>query len=425
MPLLLCVALVACADDDGDRRFANEPPPTADAATTPTVSGGVQVTPTSTGSAASPVAVTHLLASPGGVSTIVVQVGEDLVVASPPWSNPRTIWSAADGQVLAYAATPAADIVAVLVAGETESRVDLVLLGPDGTELRRVEDLGQYGGPPPAPEATTGRYGLDWSPDGAQVLIGLAPGGILAVPRSGDPQLLIGPSRAPAPGQVTWSPRGDAIAFISPAARKVTGGLYVAPTGAVPLDPVPVVPPSAGGRSTVSRFAWSPDGTSLYYTVASTTGDPSFGGDLFQIPAAGGTPQLVATASRVGPVSAITDFAVSPDGTGVAYVVTIPADNGQPTDSLWLQPIGASETQRLPLDPSERVTGLWWTTDGLIWQATPITGKSELVLYRAKDGETPGVVFRSSGTLGTPVATAATSEASPAASPVAASPVVD
>jgi dipeptidyl aminopeptidase/acylaminoacyl peptidase len=425
--MLLCVVLVACSDDDSGRRFANEPPPTADANSTATISGGVQVTPTPTTSTASPVAVPQLLAASGGVSAIVVQIGDELVAASPPWTNPRIVWSAAKERLLAYTATPNADSVALVLApDESATRIDLVLLGADGKPIRRIDQLGRFVATPSNSDVPAGEYRLSWSPDGSQVLAGLATGGILAVPRTGEPQVLVGPARAPAPGQVSWSPRGNAIAFISPAAPKLAGGLYVAPTGAVPLDPVPVVPPSAGGRSTVSRFAWSPDGATLYYTVASTTGDPSFGGDLFRVPAAGGTPTLVATASRAGPVSAITNFAISPDGAGAAYVITVPADNGQPTDSLWLQPIGTNEAVRLPLAPRERVTGLWWTTDGLIWSASPAEDAAELILYRANDGEAPGVVYRGSVASGTPVAAAKSSpEASPAASPVAGSPAAD
>jgi len=425
--MLLCVALVACADDDSGRRFANEPPPTADANATATISGGVQVTPTPMTSTASPVAVPQILAASGGVSAIVVQIGGELVAASPPWTNPRIFWSAAKDRLLAYAATPNADSVALVLAPEkTDARIDLILLGPDGKPIRRVEQLGRFVATPSNSKSPAGEYSLSWSPDGGQVLVGLATGGILAVPRTGDPQVLVGLERAPAPGQVSWSPRGNAIAFISPAAPKRAGGLYVAPTGAVPLDPVPVVPPSTGGRSTVSRFAWSPDGSTLYYTVASTTGDPSFGGDLFRVPAAGGAPTLVATASRAGPVSAITNFAISPGGAGVAYVITVPADNGQPTDSLWLQPIGTNEAVRLPLAPGERVTGRWWTTDGLIWSASPTGYTAELILYRAKDGETPGVVYRGPVASVTPVAAPkASPEVSPAASPVAGSPIAD
>jgi hypothetical protein len=413
---------MACVDDDTGRRFANEPMPTADAGATATASGGVQVTPTSVLPVASPVSVDQLLAAPGGVSTIVVQVGDDLIAIGPPWTQPRTIWSGPEDSVLAYGAAPAGDLVALLLAaGQQSERVDLVLIAGDGTPVRQVEDLGRSVPESTLPGAAEGISSLGWAPDGSQVLVGLATGGILTVPRTGDPEVLVGPGRAAAPGQVAWSPRGDAIAYIAPASPGAAGGLYVAPTGAVPLDPVPALPPSAGGRSTVSRFAWSPDGEMLYYTLASTTGDPTFGGDLFQIPSAGGTPKLVAGASRVGPVSAITNFAISPDGAGVAYVVTVPGDDGRPNESLWLQPIAGGEAVRLPLGTGERAGGLWWTTDGLIWSALSATGDAELILYRAAPGEAPGLVYPAAPA--TPVASpAATPVASPESSPIA-SPV--
>jgi dipeptidyl aminopeptidase/acylaminoacyl peptidase len=421
LPPLLCVILVACAEDDADRRFANEPLPTEDLAATSTASGGVQVTFTPTVSSASPVPVAQILAVPGGASTIVLRSGDDIISFSPPWTEPRTIWSSSGDQILAFAATPAGNLIAVLIApADSSDRVDLILLDEDSTVIRTIENLGATITSPPAPESPAGVHSLSWSPDGTEVMVGLATGGILAVPLTGDPRVMVGPARAGAPGQVSWSPSGNAIAYISPAAPKLAGGLYVAPTGALPLDPVPIVPPSSGGRSTISRFAWSPNGATLYYTNASTTGDPTFGGDLFQIPAAGGTATLVATASRVGPVSAITNFALSPDGAGTAYVVTVPADDGTSIDSLWLQPIGTTETIGLPVGSGERVTSLTWTTDGLIWSTTSAGDAEEPILYRAKAGETPGIVY--GGPAATPVASPV---ASPPASPEAASPVAE
>jgi dipeptidyl aminopeptidase/acylaminoacyl peptidase len=425
VPLLLCATLVACADDTGPS-FANQPTPTGGPGQTPTRPGIARPTDTPSSRTSSPVPVAQLLAAPGGASSIVLQVGDDLVAFTAPWTQPRLLWTGAGGRILAYSASPSGDLVALLVApGKPADRVDLVLIGPDGKEVRRVKNLGRFA--TPTAKSPAGAYSLAWSPDGAQVLAGLASGGILSIPRSGDPRLLVGPARVAAPGQVSWSPRGDAIAFVNPVSPKKAGGLYVAPLGALPLDPVPVVPPSTDGRRTVARAAWNPDGASLLYTLASTVGDPTFGGDLFQIPATGGTPALVAGASRVGPVSAITNFAVSPDGKGVAYVVTVPDDSGNPVDSLWLQPIGSGETLRLPVGSGERVTNIWWTTDGLIWSTAPASGEPATTLYRARAGETPTIVYRGSAAPATPVASPAASPiaspvASPASSPVAASP---
>lgn len=422
LPPLLCVVLIACSEEDPNRRFANEPLPTEDPAATSTASGGVQVTFTPTVSSASPVPVTQILTAPGNTSIIVLRSGNDLVAFGPPWTEPRTIWSGSGDELLAYATTPTGNLLAVLVApDESSDRIDLIMLNGDGREIRRVENLASVIASAPPLDSPAGTYSLSWSPDGTQVMVGLATGGILVVPQTGDPRVMVGPARAAAPGQVTWSPSGNAIAYISPAAPKTSGGLYVASTGALPLDPVPVVPPSSGGRSTISRFDWSPDGTTLYYTNASTTGDPTFGGDLFRVPAAGGTATLVATASRVGPVSAITDFAVSPDGSGVAYVVTMRVDESTPIDSLWLQPIGQTETANLPVGQGERISSLTWTSDGLIWSTIPAGDTEKITLYRAKANETPGIVY--GGPLATPVASPVASP--PPASPEAASPVVD
>jgi dipeptidyl aminopeptidase/acylaminoacyl peptidase len=425
LPLFVCVALVSCSNEDTGPSFANQPTPEGGVEVTPTVVARVSATETPSVATGSPVPVSQLLAAPGGVSTIFMQVGDDLIAVGPPWSQPRLVWSGSHGRILAFDASPRSGVIALLVApGKPKDRIDLVIIGPDGSEVREVKDLGSLtaaNGRTPS-----GAYGLRWSPDGSQVLASLATGGILEIPRSGNPRVLVSPARATAPGQIGWSPRGNAIAFVDPVSPKSAGGLYVASLGAIPLDPVPVVAPSADGRRTVARAAWTPDGKALLYTIASTTGDPTFGGDLFEIPATGGTPMLVAGASRVGPVSAITNFAVSPDGQGVAYVVTVPDESGNSVDSLWLQSVDGGEAFRLPVGNGERVTNLWWTADGLIWSVASASDNAELILYRAASGEMPAVVYRGPAIAASPVAApAATPIASPQASPASGSPVAE
>lgn len=423
MAVVLCLTLVACAEGDTGHRFANEPTPTGGADLTSTIRSVPLASETPSAPLGSPVPLARLLGSPGGLSTIVVQVGADLVAISPPWTQPRPIWSGARGRVLAFDLAPGAGLVAILVApGKPADRVDLVVVDLNGEQVRDIANLQQLTGG--TTKDAKGSYSLRWSPDGSQVLAGFGTGGILGIPRDGNPRLLVSPARAAAPGQLSWSPHGDAVAFVNPVSPKSAGGLYVARAGAVPLDPVALIPPSADGRRTVSRASWSPDGVSLLFTLASTVGDPTFGGDLFEVPAAGGAPRLVATASRVGPVSAITDFVVSPDGRGVAYVVTVPDDKGNPVDSLLLQPIGGAETLRLSVGNGERVAAIWWTTDGLIWRVSPASGDAKLVLYRARSGEAPALVFSGPVPAATPIASpVATTAASPIPSPGAGSPV--
>ena len=105
----------------------------------------------------------------------------------------------------------------------------------------------------------------------------------------------------------------------------------------------------------------------------------------------------------------------------MSYVVTVPDDNGELTDTLWLQSIGGAQYQRLPVPDQGRVTGLWWTADGLLWQSGTLDQSDGAVtVSRLTEGFEPEIVY--AGSL-FPVVTA-TPEASPVAigSPVA-SPV--
>jgi dipeptidyl aminopeptidase/acylaminoacyl peptidase len=353
------------------------------------------------------VSISDVLASVGGTQAIYYRSGEDVVAFLAPWTQPHIVWSGQNGRIVAFSANARGDLVALLVsgkAGATEEGLSLVIVDASGSIIQRVANLGQI---PNKNDITDGSGRLTWSPDGRQVVVAPPSGGLIAVPQSGDPVTLISSSRLPDPGSVVWSPRGDALAFVAPATHGQAGALYVATTAALPLDPIAVVPASLNGRRTISSVAWRPDGEALYYTVASTTNDPTFGGDLFEIPAGGGAPKLVATASRVGPVSAITDFAISPDGRGVAYVVTVPRDDGGFTDSLWLQPTDGGEVVALPVPADERVTGLWWTADGFAWLTRPAgeTDRDEITLSRVASGTKTEIIYQGPAT--------GTSEATP------------
>lgn len=395
VPTLCCVLLIGCADSDTERRFANDPTLTEEAAATATDPpfDVAPVTPTS--SNASPVAIDDILRKSGGTSTVYFQVGDRLNAISAPWNEPRWVWSAENERLLGFEPSPSTDEVAVLIASSDDlETVKLLLLTARGDVVKQVKELGKNDfGPDGTSQDTIGR--LTWSPDGSQLVVALPGTGLIAVPRDGEPVLLVESTRFDAAGLVTWSPTGHAIAFVSPTTPGQSGALYVATTGTLPLDPIAIVPVSGNNRRTIDRVAWRPDGEALFYTVASTTDDPTFGGDLFSVPATGGSPLLIAGASRVGPVSAITNFALSPDGAGVAFVVTVPRDDGGFTDSLWLQPVGSRDVLSLPIPASERVMSLWWTTDGLLWQsfATDDPDPTSVTFSLARPTGEAGVVY--------------------------------
>jgi dipeptidyl aminopeptidase/acylaminoacyl peptidase len=427
VPLLLVIALVACSDDGSQRSFANNPAATESAfpATATVVTAG-RATVKPTQPAASPVSFEALLAAGGGPTIVYLPVGADLVALAAPWNKPRLVWRGAEGRIWAFSSSPTGDRVALLVSptGRSDGGLDLVVVAGDGSVVARLKGIDKLAGSSNAAsiDRPNGAGSLSWSPDSSRFLVGLPAGGILSVPIDGKPKLLVGPARVKAPGAASWSPKGDAIAFLDPASRGKAAGLYVAPTGTTPLDPVPIVSPAADGRRTISDAVWLPNGEGLLYTVAAVSGDSALGGDLFAVSVAGGAPRLVAGAARVAPVSAITDFAVSPDGRAVAYVITSPGETGIAEQTLWLQPIDGWDVRQLPVPSGETVDALGWTNDGLLWSTVPVPAagtppaRTLMTVYHARAGETPSVVYHG----GEPVA--ATPVASPVASPVGSPP---
>jgi hypothetical protein len=237
---------------------------------------------------------------------------------------------------------------------------------------------------------------------------------VYEVPLSGSPRVLISPSRISAPSHVSWSPRGDAIAFINPGTFGTSGAVYVAQLGAVPLDPVIVVPASADKRRTIPLIAWSPDASSIFYSMASSTGDITLGGDLFRIPAAGGVPSLVAGSARGGPVAAIRTFRISPTGSAIAYVVAGTNGEGSLSESLWVEAVDGKDATRLEVPAGENVLAVRWTADGLFWATVPVgADQSSITLFHANPDATSSQIYKG------PSIQSATPEASPAATPVA------
>jgi hypothetical protein len=290
----------------------------------------------------------------------------------------------------------------------------VLVLGADGKELKRFDGLDgllpagatPVGGP-------TGRDVVDWSPQANRLLVALAGGGVIDVPLDGTPALLLRPDQAPAPLDAAWSPAGDAVAFVGQPAGASGAGLYVADTTKTPVQVKAIVAAPSGIGPSVVAMAWHPNGRSLLFTRTGPSNDPRLGGDLFQVPPSGGTPRLVAAAGRAGPVSGIVDFAPSPDGRAVAFVVALPGDPLPEFHSLWVQQIGTPSALRLTVPPGTSVVNVWWTAAGLVWEAVPGT---------AVQPREPAAPRALTHYLSTGIETRAVYQAQPPATPVA-SPV--
>ena len=453
--VVLAVSVVACSDADSGRRFANDPmatlpPPTPSATVDPSsrpspplVWGGVTFDPATAGA---------LVDTRGAPKRIYFTSGGELWTVDSDGSNASRLYAPGAGETIrAVASAPgvAAGEVALLLAdaggpvaspaaspapeGEGDESpgksaappsTSLLILAADGSESRtidRLESTLSEGDPASLPEATA----LSWSPQGGVLLATFAPGGIVAVPRGGDPM----PLPLDGVGQpiaASWSPAGDAIAVIGLDETTGRGRLSVVPAGIDATQAVPVsVAPAAESSAGVINAAWLPDGSSLLYTEA--TAGAFAGGDLYRVSRDGSDRELVASAGRAAPVAQVAEFAIAPDGSAVAYTVAIPDPaGGLQFHSLWVQSLKDRASVRVPIAFDLAVAQLWWTDSGLVWRAVegdfamPPTVES-FALQRMNDTGEIAVLFTHAPPAATPGASPiAESVASPAASPAAA-----
>lgn len=369
-------AIGGCAEERDERRFANDPVatnelPTAAAPATP----AVRPSPTRP---ASPVAWTDLLRARGAPSRFYFRSGRELWTLAGDESPRRVLAPPTGSELRAVAASPNGDRVAVLLAerNQADERTTLLVLDAAGRELQRVDRLeGVLDQAPDRPSGDEPRArSLDWAPQGGQLLVAFAPGGLVAVPTvgSGEPTLVVGPDRASAPAEAAWAPTGEAVAFLDPVGGGSPANLFLAKTAPSPSPPEPLLATIPAGR-TIAELAWLPNGTAILYAEAAAPGGPATAGDLWRVPVVGGPAAVVASAGSAAPVGEIKHVAPSSDGRAVAYTVTVPDADGPRFHSLWVQELGQGRRLLIEIPPGRAVTDLWWTTAGLVARtvATP------------------------------------------------------
>jgi dipeptidyl aminopeptidase/acylaminoacyl peptidase len=142
------------------------------------------------------------------------------------------------------------------------------------------------------------------------------------------------------PSAPIWSPDGRHVAFIWDLAG--VGNLYVADASRGDASPAALTSFPDGQ---VSSAFWSHDGKSLYFPRH---------GDLWVVPSGGGTPAPVwSTPEREF------DFAMSPDGTRIAFV----RERGPGANDLCVQTLGGSGETRL-VHETGGISGVAWSPDG-------------------------------------------------------------
>ena len=412
--LLIAFGAGGCADDDSGRRFANQPVETEVAAVVPTAPVAQRQSPPPA-PAASPIAADQLLRAPGTAETLFAEDDGRLFAYAATAPAPRQIFAGNDGDILAFAGSPNGDRVAVLVRSAADAGpVELHIVTALGDTVTRVP----VGDPADPARATpigangSGAYDLAWSPAGDRIAVALAEGGIVEVSDSGEARTLLDASRLPAPRAVSWSPAGNAIAFVDAIPEGATG-LHVAATDVLPPDPAPVIAPVAGRSRAIVDISWPAGGNEILYVERAANNDLSIGGDLFAVPAFGGSPRLVASSGIATPISAVGSSSASADGTAIAFSVIAPGQQGNQLDSLWVKQRNGPTTVRVPIDPGGELLALAWSADGLMWMVTRTGsdgGREELFQRLQPDGFVT--------TLYSSAAGSATPQASPAASPV-------
>ncbi len=142
------------------------------------------------------------------------------------------------------------------------------VIGVEGLEVQRVAAVGAQGGEPELlTPANLHVYEFDWSPDGAKLAY----------------------IAAPPPGENTWW-----VAQLYTAQATVNGQ----PTRVV--DPAKVTGPLHGLQMAVPR--WSPDGQQIAFIGGLMSDQGATGGDLYLVPAAGGTPVDATSEAKVSSV---------------------------------------------------------------------------------------------------------------------------
>jgi Tol biopolymer transport system component len=220
--------------------------------------------------------------------------------------------------------------------------------------------------------------GIDIAPDGSAI-------GFAGRPRATGLWTIPGVWTIPAPqggpprrvndrfGSVRWSPDGRRFAAVL--ANPLIGDAVVVSDTDGQHERV-LVP--AGGGLHLHQVAWAPDGTYVYYAQSF---DPNHSvGEIYRVPAAGGTPERVVETAGLAVHPAPTA-----DGTAVIY-----AGNHQGEGlNLWWHPLDGSPEHRLTAGAGE-YTEPYLSRDGTMLVCLARRRRGELVRLRV-DGPGPAI----------------------------------
>jgi len=412
-----------------DRQFANNAPSARTHQPTdtpsPAATSGPTVTPVP---AASP---ETLLRAKGAPEWIAAELKGTVFTIDPsaPAPAPSLLQVPADQRVVNYAASPDGSTIAVLTApkdsGEGGSApFSLLLFDHEGKQIGESRTLFEAAGvatpasATPTTDVTPPVPTVSWAARADRVLVSSGDGQFLIVPVSVEPQpqpLTIDGIKGHVRSAI-WSPDGERILLLIERDRGL-GSIAIATPADGTATAQTIWPRSdEAHRKSVDEVAWMPDGAGVMFSQSSIQGGVPVDAQLFAMSLDGTAPNLVATAGRGGPSARIADFALSPDGTSVAYTIVRPEGSDWAFHSLWIKSLEGPTVFAVPVGPVVAVSGLEWSSAGLIWrQETRDDATREELMLIAHDTSVHGLAR--TRPAATPVPAGATPEASPASSP--------
>ena len=415
LSLVLVMLLAACGSESGpeeDRRFANDPATEAPAEPTdmPVTPDGVvasEVVPT----ALPPDAAEGLLESSGAPAGVMQRDGNLVFVVDPALPGQRTeITFGESGSLLDFAPSPSGGRVAGLVlTSDGELVVELRNTRNEVIDRWRIEGDDAPSATPAAAVGTEAGFAISWTGSTDRVLVTVAGSRVVSVDFAEGQEEVAIPDGFGQIIEASWSPTGDRIAMFG-----------IGPSGAGTIWTVSpyvdgesfrqVIPPAADASNlgSVTQYAWLADGSGFLYILAQDASATNPGGNLYRLDLASRQRQIVATPGRGGPTAQIVDFAVSPDGASVSYVIASPSDDDWLYHSLWIRSLTSALYLQVDRGGSADVTGMWWAGSGFTWR-TPTAEGPELIY---QDRRTPPTLIwqPQEAMLATPVATPMTED---------------
>ncbi len=419
MALALMLVATGCADDSDDRQFASDP-------RTPVEEPTQAATPVTDADSAAPqtLASPEALVDRRGAPTAIYVYADDALRSVD--GEDATVVAQAD--LVAYAASPGGDQVAVVTADSSERSetvYSISIYDADGKLARNFDDVlrvdvatatpGAAAATPNANMTDAGFPAIDlsWAAQGGRLLLTHSAGRLVDVPLDGEPRAIETRSSLVGAFQGDWSPRGDAIGVLLRNDEGISELALITP-GDEPASVTVIAPAGgpSGSSATVESFAWKSNGSGVFFLEARRSGEGLRGGTIVQWDQASNSTSIVATGGQAGPAGSVTWFSVSPDGRAIIYRVALPSGDELIFNGLYLRSLDTGQVYRVPVPPSADVTTAGWVSDGLVWSQRTSS---------PAEGTTVDIVFIDSGGAQTEIASyavdaAATTVASPAGS---------